>query len=1001
MATSAPLSQRSPEETNNPGQDLAERELNPDRQTTPKGDPTDPRGNDTAAGDSSDPRDSGGDELRDKENAGDSSGSDQSFYRQPSSSVGRGRFSLKGRVTKKRGLFGGGILALLASAIIGSFLLSGPAEMVQLSHVLQHPFAKSDSDTHNRLGRLYRYAKSGQPGETRVSKLGSKIFGDTIDQLKEKGVTIKNNRLTGRPTETTYETQKLEKDFPELKGASTADRKVFLADKLGLDVGQIEGSGTLFTVDQTEMNVRSANLLTKSTVGLLDKNGLVSAIKSRELAKFFDLPSLFHPLSRAIADKENQILNNAQKAKQQQQDEQDREAKLTEDVESNGVTAVKEINDESSKYNSTAMKALLLTGGVCFVRSITGDIVTVNHDLVVLPAAVRATDLIAVGEQAESGQDLDLGQLGQIEKSLTDSSTGKTIWQGQALNSLETGGKTDSSLTDITPDHRQAFSGDTTAANIKSFVDKALTISLPFGVKVDAATYACSPAGILLQIGGGLFLSVSSLIGEVGSGGTLTPAVVGLWTAKEGASFAISAVAMHFISGFILNGNTARLAANAFSGPVGGNLLAYGARAAANTAAIASGGIALGNQASTILATQEQQDQQQFHSLSLVQRLFNPYDYRSAVGKLIQTTSGSPLHNLARIGNIFTGFSSLFGHSLSAIAPRAAAAGTPYNWGFPQYGLPDSLLNDTNLDNPYDNAAQVASLLDNAGCATNGDCSWLTKARACFGVKISPVTDSDNAKIWDVIPDHEINTSEDSYISAHCNDTDENWKRVEMFVFDTTTMKAAACYQGDDQSCADLTTTGPTSSSPTASSPGSLPAGSSQDLAKQLLPFIQNGKIVCGSAASGSGPADCSDIQNTATGQPLGGNCQVSALTPHLLGLILGLVRDDGWSLGISAICSNHGLESDGPYGGHSYGSVADFSVLNGAGGLSAATNEKFVNDVAALLSAIGGSFGQVATSGTVDTNHGQCHLAYPSQNNTKFTLFPDGCNHQHVRAAP
>ena len=172
---------------------------------------------------------------------------------------------------------------------------------------------------------------------------------------------------------------------------------------------------------------------------------------------------------------------------------------------------------------------------------------------------------------------------------------------------------------------------------------------------------------------------------------------------------------------------------------------------------------------------------------------------------------------------------------------------------------------------------------------------------------------------------------------------------------------------------------------------GSLPSGSAQDLAKQLQPFIQQGKIKCGTAAGGTGPADCLDIQNTAKGEAIGGNCKSKGLTPHLLGLILGLVKDKGWTLGISAICSNHHPEGDGPYAGHSYGSTADFSIENGASGAAAASNEKFVNDVADLLSASGGSFGQV----------GKCHAIYASQKNSKFTTFDDACNHQHVRAAP
>lgn len=179
-------------------------------------------------------------------------------------------------------------------------------------------------------------------------------------------------------------------------------------------------------------------------------------------------------------------------------------------------------------------------------------------------------------------------------------------------------------------------------------------------------------------------------------------------------------------------------------------------------------------------------------------------------------------------------------------------------------------------------------------------------------------------------------------------------------------------------------------SSDGAASSGGLASGDAVDLAKQLLPYIQQGKIKCGSAAGGSGTADCSDIQNTAKGQAIGGNCAVKALTPNLLAFILGLVKDDGWTLGISAICSDHHAEGDGAYAGHSYGSTADFSIENGAAGAAAASNKKFVNDSAALLSKTGGSFGQKG-----------CHANYSSISSSKFTVFDDVCNHQHIRAAP
>jgi hypothetical protein len=193
-----------------------------------------------------------------------------------------------------------------------------------------------------------------------------------------------------------------------------------------------------------------------------------------------------------------------------------------------------------------------------------------------------------------------------------------------------------------------------------------------------------------------------------------------------------------------------------------------------------------------------------------------------------------------------------------------------------------------------------------------------------------------------------------------------------------------------EQDVSNDTTSTTSTPATTAGSATTLPTGSAQDLAKQLLPYISNGQLFCGPTAGSSGAANCPDIQNTAKGTPLGGNCAVDALTPHLLGLILGLVSTDGWKLGISAMCSDHHSEGDGAYAGHSYGSVADFSVQNSSSGAAAAADEKFVNDAAALLSSTGGSFGQI-----------QCHPPYAALKNSKFTTFDDTCNHQHIRAAP
>src|SRR5579862_5235247 len=153
---------------------------------------------------------------------------EQSLYRSSSTSPGRVRF---GSLRKRRNWIFGGVGAATIGGLIGfSIFVSGPLQLIHLSQILQHPFEKNNSDSSLRLGRLYRFAKSGQIGETRVGDLGSKIFGSTIDQLGQIGVEIKTNSITGSPTETAINTDKLQSSFPELEGMSDDEKISFLSD---------------------------------------------------------------------------------------------------------------------------------------------------------------------------------------------------------------------------------------------------------------------------------------------------------------------------------------------------------------------------------------------------------------------------------------------------------------------------------------------------------------------------------------------------------------------------------------------------------------------------------------------------------------------------------------------------------------------------------------------------------------------------------------------------
>lgn len=170
---------------------------------------------------------------------------------------------------------------------------------------------------------------------------------------------------------------------------------------------------------------------------------------------------------------------------------------------------------------------------------------------------------------------------------------------------------------------------------------------------------------------------------------------------------------------------------------------------------------------------------------------------------------------------------------------------------------------------------------------------------------------------------------------------------------------------------------------------GTLPTGSSKELATKLLPYLRSGKISC----NGGQGASCPDISKTASGDSIRGGqgCAVDALTPGLLGVLLGLAQK-GHTYVLSALCTDHHAEGTKE---HSGGLSADFNYIDGTFmGPSAGsqwtgdklTKAKSLDSDAAAILPRGSAFGQI-----------NCHPSFEFFSG--FTTYPDGCHHQHIRA--
>ncbi|MGC1177054.1 MAG: hypothetical protein WA843_03190, partial [Candidatus Saccharimonadales bacterium] len=784
-----------------------------------------------------------------------------------------------------------------------------------------------DSASANRSSSLLRSAGAKNIGETRVVILQRKYLRGVLEDLANIGIEFQTNSLGGLRS-TTIDTEKLAEKYPELKGMSPDEQRSWVADEFDdISADQISFRGGKFFIEGAGMPFKSIELLKSNSLSLLGDGLVSSALKDRVLAQYLDIPSLFSPLKRAAASRLHGALND----NELQAEEEQRVASLTQPVEAQGEAARSNIEDESNKYNSPVMKTLLFTGGACFVRSVAGDVTTINRDRIVLPAVIRVVDLVAIAGRIRSGQNVSLEQVGTVEKGLVNS-TGGTVWQGKALQATE--GLPSPSGPDLSEDYKQAFSSKTTAGTIKGWADKSLGGSFTAGA-------ACSKAGQFLQIAVTLVGSAASAFAEVGSGAALTPGIVALWAEKESESFAVSAVAMHFIQQFVLNKTTAAgLAKDAFSGPEGGDLLAYGAREAANISAAASGGVALGSQDSALLDKQQQiADQQQFRSESLFARMFDVNDYRSLTGRLADMASPSLSQNVASLAHGFINIGSLFPRVFSTFIPKTQAD-TTYDWGFPKIGIPSKVLNNPDLQNSAENSNAVATLLD----GSSGQ-DYTNRAKACFGVDINK-----DSGVWDVVLAGPINPTDDSYINADCDNLgDENWQRIILFDFDTLQMKTIACWQGDDQSCQDIGYGSANSSGSTTPSDdsGNLPTGNVQELAQQIVDLHNQGKITY---AVDTSQLD-SNFKLIASGKnPVTANGHQPDPDPRILGAIIYLAQQGTVQLNSYVDGQSH----TSPGNPHYEGKAIDIGAFEGKtlGSGDVAETQKVENIVSQVLPA-------------------------------------------------
>ncbi len=750
--------------------------------------------------------------------------------------VGRGytpstskRQARKWLFTKRRTALGGGLLGTVVAIILFFTFTAGPFEFVHIAQLLQgFHFSTQQNQQDDRFMkqvRLFRFMSKGEIEKTRMGLIGNTLGNRFETKLNASGLVSTYSDRFGM-----FNGYALDTTSPESPFHGLSDKEAIAKAEGIYGVKPVKGSEITGISDKAKgsLLIDASKLGYKDTFklnyGVLREAGyskLSAAIGARLFCVRAGCTSFLHPLTKLI-NRGKAALDERLSARKTAVQRGSNAPEITDatgapaqkdtpgDVNT-GNTARQTVNEVNKEPKSnladftSSLHGRLLTGGaaalgvVCMVKTVNDNAGEIKQAQVIAPLIRMGTEIVAVGNQVMSGQDVDLSELAQYSKLLTgaDSNGNVTSWNQAASIKAElgtaSGGITaDKTLTSIgagTP-----FDGFLASANSK----------IPGGL----GTVCNAP----VQYGAGVLTLAFSFTGIGAAANALAQTVV--QTLIQGKVMSLIA---NWLAGAAVNPEAA--------GADYGNMINYGVKLAANDQALASGGTVLpSGQLSRLQSLNNIASSQEFDRQNLSQKLFNPYDGRSAISKLIDASSTSVTQNVGRMGAALLNFGHVFGSLSQLFAPKVQAAATPYDYGFQTYGFSEQDMNNPAVVNPYENACYVVGCPDhtdpatgkpapiNGFLATTNRQDYIKKAYDCFGVTVAPDFSGNN---WDVTsnggdpnPYNQNQFPKDCLQPSGLDQT--NWLRLRFFIMDTETMNAMGCYAGDStdpnvtQACTDI-----------------------------------------------------------------------------------------------------------------------------------------------------------------------------------------------------
>lgn len=777
-------------------------------------------------------------------------GGSESFYRN------EGSGGLFGRLTSVKGLSGkvkpkhiatSAIIGLLAGGGFYSVaILSGPFQFIHFAQHLQKHFKPNDDFGNDRTSKVLLYALAGQGGQNgRLGVVGNKVATKwekkLIDETGMRPVYQEGTRrFVGYEIVDDNKAQRVLGDIGEQEGRRA--NKLQQTMGRGAEIRQVGNVGLYNSDNNTQRIEGSKRFVDLRSVSFADRrvwintitnatetNGVSSRLGARVLKQRAGVT--LHPVNKAkgkidaaaakaLEDRREKTVSNgvtssSGELKPQpgpEDDEGNATAPNQADVEASAET--KSYFDEFKQSGSfkTAKSAAIVTGVLCLAKAFGNNVEDYRYTNTALPMIRSGMFDVALGNQAMSGDDIDLETMGVFTKALYDEETKTSV--GQAASIRAANGKTGGVELP-----READLGNVgEKPRLFRIID-----GIPVLGTVCDVQNAIGNLPIIKQIGDASSAALEESASAVGVNlDDLTESAV-----KAVAGKGVDPSKKGGVRGAISDTGTF-LAAGDASRATGGHPLTDGERA-------------------NIAALNEYYEQQDRANKPMLARYFDPFDQKSIAGTMIGSAPVSATQAADMVSNPVRIIGSSLSSLTSTFTPKVGAQeARQYDYGFPMIGRSLTEMRDPLYENPYENGQRSRSDDDTKELPKlEDDLDRLNEqyGKICYGTTVTTGADGVHIKL------HKENTPNPFEVLKKHPECDVKTNRNDrlsqysMYLGDAFNLVTLDCYDGNEEACAEIGVNVGNNNDPTAttSEPAEVDGDFKIKKLKNTLPGVRGG----------------------------------------------------------------------------------------------------------------------------------------------------------------